>query len=145
MRVYTVHLPPLSNRDSDPVLIREGFNWAAFLFGPLWALCNRLWIATFGTALVIIIVSAPMDALDLSLIVQTIVSLAIAVLFGAHGNDWHRRGLARRGFRETGVVAARNYEEALARYLDTAPHKHSSVPRVRATPVPPPPMPIAGL
>jgi hypothetical protein len=145
MRVYTVHLPPLSNRDSDPVLIREGFNWAAFLFGPLWALADRLWIATFGMAVSVILVSALMDVLDLGLIVQAILSLVVAILFGAHGNDWHRRGLARRGFRETGVVAARNYEEALARYLDAAPHARASAPRVRATPVPPPPMPIAGL
>jgi hypothetical protein len=145
MRVYTVHLPPLSNRDSDPVLIREGFSWAAFLFGPVWAITNRLWIATFGMALFIIVLSALMDGLQIGLIVQAIVSLTVAVLFGAHGNDWNRRGLAHRGYRETGVVAARNYEEALARYLNAAPQARFSVPRVRTTPVPPPPMPIVGL
>jgi hypothetical protein len=83
------------------------------------------------------------DAIGVEDVVETVVSLAVAVLIGAHGNDWRRRGLARRGYREAGVVAARSLDEALARYLDSEPAPRGL--RLRAHPIAPPPMPIAGL
>lgn len=145
MRVYTVHLPPFSNRDRDPVLIKEGYCWTAFLFGPLWSIAHRLWLVTVGLLAFMVVMSAAMEGFALDPVTQGILSFAVTVLIGAHGNDLRRHGLARRGWRETGVIAARNYDEALARYLNTAPHERASVPRVRANPVPPPPIPIAGL
>ena len=53
MRVWTVHLPPAATeegaadrrRPPEPVLVREAFSWGAFLFGPLWLLAHRLWLA----------------------------------------------------------------------------------------------------
>jgi hypothetical protein len=39
MRVYTVHIDPLSVApDGDAVLVPEGFSWWAALFTVLWAL-----------------------------------------------------------------------------------------------------------
>ena len=147
MRVYTVHMPPLSGRNRDPILVKEGFSWPALLFGPLWTLAHRLWLETVGLIFVSIVLAGAMDAFGLDVVMQAIVSLAAAVLVGAHGPDWRRHGLARRGYREIGVIAARNLDEALARYVGGATGRDpsASVPRVRVTPVPPPPMPIAGL
>ena len=50
MRVWTVHLPPPTDRAGrpsrrSPVLVQEGFSWGAFLFGPLWLLAHRLWLS----------------------------------------------------------------------------------------------------
>jgi hypothetical protein len=143
MRVYTVHVPPFSSREPDPILIKEGFSWPALLFGPLWSLASRLWLVTVGLVVVLVALGAVLDALAVDDLVETVVSLAVAVLIGAHGNDWRRRALARRGYREAGVVAARSIDEALARYLDAEPARAPV--RVRANPVAPPPMPIAGL
>lgn len=143
MRVYTVHTPPLSSRDPDPILVKEGFCWPAFLFGPLWSLVHRLWLVTVLMLAVLIVLGAGLDALGVDDFVETVISIAIAVLIGAHANDWRRRALAKRGYREAGVVAARSVDEALARYLDGEPPRAPA--RPRAHPVPPPPMPIAGL
>ncbi len=53
MRVWTVHVPlPADDagggrrrpRRPGPVLVREGFSWGAFLFGPFWLLAHRLWL-----------------------------------------------------------------------------------------------------
>ena len=46
MRVFTVHTPPAENASAAepmPLLLAEGFCWAALLFGPLWLLAHRLW------------------------------------------------------------------------------------------------------
>ena len=49
MQVYTVHIHP---GDADPmenaILIREGFNFWAFLLSGLWALYHRLWLGFFA-------------------------------------------------------------------------------------------------
>lgn len=143
MRVYTVHVPPLSRRDHDPVLVKEGFSWPAFLFGPLWAFAHRMWLIAVALVVLVLALGLALDALGVADVVETVISFAVAVLIGAHGNDWRRRALIRRGYRDAGVVAARSLDEALARYLDAEPARPPA--RVRAMPVPPPPMPIAGL
>ncbi len=48
MHIYTVFLP--SSTSSAPgadeaVFVRQGFNWSAFLFTPLWALRRGYWLA----------------------------------------------------------------------------------------------------
>jgi hypothetical protein len=147
MRVYTVHVPPFSHREIDPVLIKEGFSWPAFLFGPLWMLIHRLWLAFVVLVVVTLILGVAADAFGLGEIPQAIVSLAIAVLVGAHGNDMRRHGLARRGYRDAGVVAARNLDEAIHRFVDAEAPVHRSAqtrPRATSVPVAPPPMPISG-
>lgn len=143
MRVYTVHAPPFSSRDPDPVLIKEGFCWPAFLFGPLWSLAHRLWFVTVAVAAFLILLGAALDALGTDDFIQFVVTVSFAMLIGAHANDWRRRTLAKLGFREAGVVAARSIDEGLARFLDAEPARAPA--RLRANPVPPPPMPIAGL
>ena len=40
MRGYTAHLKP----GRTPVLVPEGFSWAAWLFGPLWLAAHRAWV-----------------------------------------------------------------------------------------------------
>jgi hypothetical protein len=144
MRVYTVHIPPASQRQVDPALVKEGFAWPAFLFGPLWALVHRMWFVALALVALDLIASTGMDAAGLSPAIQAAISLAVAFLIGAHANDWRRRSLERRGFRDAGVVAARNVDEALARYLDAHAARVAS-PRPRATPVAPPPLPLAGV
>jgi len=147
MRVYTVHVPPFSHRESDPVLIKEGFSWPAFLFGPLWMLIHGLWLAFVALVAITLLLGVAADAFGLGEILQAIVSLAIAVLVGAHGNDMRRHVLVRRGYRDAGVVAARNMDEALHRFFDAeAPVRAAGQTRPRATSVPvaPPPMPISG-
>jgi hypothetical protein len=38
---YTAHI----RADRKLVLVKEAFSWGAFLFGPLWLLAHRAWIA----------------------------------------------------------------------------------------------------
>lgn len=123
MRVWTVHVPPeaislpraasLESRLRLPVLVPEGFAWAALLFGPLWLLRHRLWLATVIHLAMLAIIAALVPGLALLPAV-----LAVQVLLGAQAQDLRRHGLARRGFVEAQVVVERDADRALARALD---------------------------
>ncbi len=113
MRVYTAHLA----RDRAPVLVREGFSIGALVFGPLWLLAHRAWIAGVLVAAVEIAAAAALARLP----ALWPLGLAIPWLLGLFGQDLRRFGLARRGYDETAVIAARNEGEAFFRLLAARP------------------------
>jgi hypothetical protein len=124
MRVWTVHVPPPSAADADdgrhparrgPVLVREGFSWGAFLFGPFWLLLRGLWLA----ALLWLVVAAAVALLAPA--ATAAVLPALQFLLGCHARDLQRRALARRGYAQAHVVAERDEERALARLLAARP------------------------
>src|SRR5258708_20295949 len=56
MAVYTVHVPLSRDGASAPerfVFVRDGFSFAALLFGPLWMLRHRMWLVLLAYALVV--------------------------------------------------------------------------------------------
>lgn len=116
MRIYTAHL----RHGQMPRLVREGFSLGACLFGPFWLLAHRAWIAG-GIALVVL---AALWALALHWPGTTLPGVllgAYALTLGLTGRDLCRWSLARRGFSEAYVVAARNAEAAFARLLERDP------------------------
>ncbi len=124
MRVWTVHVPPPSAADADdgrrparrgPVLVREGFSWGAFLFGPFWLLLRGLWLA----ALLWLVVAAAVALLAPA--ATAAVLPALQFLLGCHARDLQRRALARRGYAQAHVVVERDEERALARLLAARP------------------------
>ena len=117
MKYWTVHLrAEHPATPTPPVLVREGFSWAACLFGPLWLLAHRAWIPAVLVIAATIIAGAlaPENA-------QPFLFLAIALLVGFSGNDCLRFSLERRGFRLMHVVAARDADGALTRLLAGRP------------------------
>lgn len=117
-RIYTVHAPAWSPAaDSDAVLVPEGFNWAAFVFGPLWALWHGMW----RTAIVLLLVSLGLSGTILlagmTEAVDMTASLAIQAAIGLWANDWRRYALSRRDFFERAVVSGRNLADAEAHYF----------------------------
>ena len=103
MRVYTAHLKPAKS----PVLLREGWTWLGFLFGPLWLLANGAWILE-GAAIVSLIALAPAPFVRPAL-------LGLAVLVGLLGRDLVRWSLHRRGYALAHVLLAPNADAALFR------------------------------
>ena len=108
MRTWTVHLKP----DAQPVLVREGWSWGAFLFGPFWLLFQRAWLPGGAVlALTLILAAAARQP------TQALLSLALGVLLGLLGRDLVRWSLQRRGYRLAHVLAERDEEGALGRLL----------------------------
>ena len=113
--------PPAGKRRRRPaspvVLVREGFAWAAFFFGVLWLLWHRLWLA----ALLYLLLAFALGALLPAGAPGAAAALALQFLLGAHANDLRRRALAHLGYRQSGVVAERDTDLALARVLAQRP------------------------
>jgi hypothetical protein len=112
VRVYTAHL-----RDhAAPVLVREGFSWGALIFGPLWLLVHRAWIAGILALCAGVLIGA-IPAREPRLLAE----LALAWALGLFGHDLWRWSLARRGYSLAHVVAAADRDAAFARLLTHRP------------------------
>jgi len=108
MKVFTSHVRP----GRDPVLVREGFSWAAFFFGFLYLALHRAWIQAALNLAAVLLIAALDRALG-----SAAPALGLAFLQGLFGRDLWRWSLAQRGFAEGPVVAAPDQDQALAKLL----------------------------
>jgi hypothetical protein len=110
--VFTSHV----RAGEAPVLVREGFSWAAFLLGALYLAVRRAWIAaglTFAAFLLTLALCRVVhDGAPL---------LGLAVLQGLLCPDLVRWNLSVRGYSAGPVVAAPDRDQALGRLLDARP------------------------
>jgi len=101
---------------AEPVLVREGFSWGAFCFGPLWLAAHRAWIpavlSLVASVLILILTTDGASAVLLG---------GLVVLLGLSGHDLRRWSLDHRGYLLAQVVAARDEAEALMRLLTRRP------------------------
>jgi hypothetical protein len=125
MRIYTVHLKrtadPLFTPDLGAQFVREGFNWAAFVFTWIWALACGLWIVAailfagdLGIALLF-------EAIDLDTKSQFWATLGWHVIVGFAAEDLRRWTLRLRGFALAEIVAAETVAAAERRFFDHHP------------------------
>ncbi len=124
MRIYTVHIVPGAGaigHEARVIFVKEGFSWPAFFFNWVWALFKGLWITALGLFLAEIVLGAAVGSLQVSAPAQSIASFTFFVLTGLFGNDLARMELARKGYREAGVVVARNLEAAEQRAFERLP------------------------
>lgn len=131
MNVYTVHLkgsPDDLATLERAVLIREGFSWAALIFGPLWLLWHRLWLAlvVWLAALTALAawnaygLPAPYAVAALLAIMHLVLGLEAAPLRGA--------GFRRRRYQTVGVVhGRRRFDAERAFFLSIKAPKSPSV------------------
>lgn len=116
MKVFTAQI----HAAEPPRLVREGWSWGAFFFGPFWLLAHRAWLAALLWAVLCSVPALlPREA-------GLVAAFAIAWLAGLVGRDLVRWSLARRGYVLAHVVVAPDHDTALARFLAT---RDDQVPR----------------
>jgi hypothetical protein len=123
MAIFAVFGPPQQDRETTAhalrfVIVRDGFSWRAFAFGPLWMLRHRMWLVLM---LYVIFVGALMTAmyfLQLSQTVQFVAVVLFAVLIGLESATLRRWTFQRRGWRDLGIVAAADANDAERRFFD---------------------------
>jgi uncharacterized protein DUF2628 len=123
MSIYTVHQPPLESgaTAAEPyrfVFVRDGFSWWAFLLTPLWMLRHCLWLALLIYLLVTAAVDAGLRALGASMFILVLAGLLISLLAGLEAGTLRRFKLARRHWRNVGVVTGDDLEDAERRFFD---------------------------
>ncbi|HWJ17412.1 MAG TPA: DUF2628 domain-containing protein [Geobacterales bacterium] len=128
MIIYTVHEPQrpgqtIEARADSIVFVKEGFTIWGFLFGPLWLLYNRLWLAFILTLVVMAGLAAALIELELRNQAPAIVDLLASLIIGFEGNNILRWGLQRKGYALLGSVVGRSRLECERRFFDAwLPH-----------------------
>ncbi|MEO9188800.1 MAG: DUF2628 domain-containing protein [Acetobacteraceae bacterium] len=112
MRIWTAHVRP----NAAPVLIREGWSWGAFLFGPLWLLARGALIPA-ALALAVAVLAGVLTGGT----ARVVLEFGIAFLLGFSGRDLVRWHLGLRGYRIAHVLAAHDPDVALSRLLAARP------------------------
>jgi hypothetical protein len=123
MAVYTVHEPPLKRDQTAPdperfVFVRDGFAFWAFLLAPLWMLRHRMWLVFIAYMVVVIALQIGLRALGASPVVMVLVSLLIAWLVGLEAATLRRFTLARRRWKNVGIVVGDDREAVERRFFD---------------------------
>ena len=116
MPVYTVHAPEPNNsgiRAADRfAFVRDGFHFRAFLFGPLWLVWHRLWLALVGWIIVVTALDLALRRAGVGSAATFAVDLLVALLMGFEAASLQRWTLSWRKWRQLDIVVADNAEAA---------------------------------
>jgi hypothetical protein len=119
MPVYTVHAPVADSGEADRfVFVRDGFSFWALVFGPLWLVRHRLWLALVGYIAITVGVTVALSLLHASAGTRFTVTLLIALLMGFEAASLRRWTWSRRKWRQLDVVVADDEEAAERRFFD---------------------------
>lgn len=123
MRVFTVHEPPLGKTDTapDPVrfmFVRDGFSFWAMLLGPVWMLWHRMWLVLIGYLVIMVALFFALRAAGATGNVIFWVDALVALLIGFEAATLRRFTLARRRYRQVGLVVGDDIEAAEQRFFD---------------------------
>jgi len=133
MKVYTVHTHP---GDADPmenaILIREGFNFWAFLLSGLWALYHRLWLGFIGLVVVSLLCTFAVELFDGGPAMDFALALVTGIGFGLIANDLRRRKLAASGWKMVDIVAGHDETDAEHRCFERSKNSRLRVPHSAA-------------
>jgi hypothetical protein len=107
------------NAEGNVIPVREGFNWAAFLFGGLWALMKDLFVATMAwfAAVLVLFVASWWISRDAKIYLYGMLPLALVfgAYYGRRGNAWLCRKLEAHGYKLVRQIEAPNAALAAAR------------------------------
>ena len=142
MAIFTVYVPDeapdLVTRADRTAFIREGFNIWAFLFGVLFLLRHRLWIAAAVWIAAVLALVATVVVFHPPVLPCVALAVLMRLFLGVEGNDLRRWGLERRGFRVVDLVSGAERDDAELIFFSRQPPKQPEPkPVQRWTKVPP--------
>jgi hypothetical protein len=123
-----VYEPPLKAHESAPdperfIFVRDGFSFWAFLLAPWWMLRHRLWLALVCYVILAVALSVALRLIGTSAAVAIIAGALFSLLVGFEAATLRRFGLARRGWRNVGIVVGDDVESAERRFFDAWANK----------------------
>jgi hypothetical protein len=122
MPVYTVHAPIANHAGIAATgrfaFVRDGFHFWAAVFGPVWLVWHRLWLALIGWVIVAIAIDVGMARLGAGGTAIFLADVLIALLMGFEASSIRRWTLSRRNWRQLDIVVAGNEEKAERRFFD---------------------------
>lgn len=120
-KIFNAYEKPEAPEPTDRVvLLREGFAYWAFVFGPLWLLAKRQWLLLFAFMVIALTIRIGGAAIDLPIQSTMIIEIFLHLMLGYHANDLLAWRLKRKGYRFAGVIAAESPMHAQRRYYEFA-------------------------
>ncbi|WP_157014434.1 DUF2628 domain-containing protein [Mesorhizobium xinjiangense] len=118
MASYVVMEPPggQDSADKGVVLVRDGFAWLGFFLPFLWLLWHRLWLEA-AIALALALGLGILSEFGSFIVVTPVLSLLVSLYVGLEGPALRLAGMARRGWRQAGVVEADSHADADVRHI----------------------------
>ena len=116
MAIFTVHVPPNvpdpTKRADRTVFVREGFSVPAFVFGPLFFLYRRLWVAALAWCVAAVLLGFLAHLLQLPRSSGTLLFVLLALITGLESGTARRAALERRGYILAALLTALTRDEA---------------------------------
>jgi hypothetical protein len=131
MPVYTVHAPGAGGTDLRStdrfVFVRDGFHFWAALFGPLWLVAHRLWLALIGWIIVVIALELVLRQLGAGSAAILFANIIVALLMGFEVASLERWTLSQNRWRQLDVVVADDEEAAERRFFERWARKQDGI------------------
>src|SRR5262249_53005969 len=90
----------------------------ALVFGPLWLIWNRLWLALIGWIVMVAALDGALSALGAGRTAIWFANLIVALLLGFEAPTLQRWTLSRRNWRQLDIVVADDEDGAERRFFD---------------------------
>jgi hypothetical protein len=121
---FTVHEPPNPPADRVEraerlVFVKDGFSFAALLFGPLWLLFNRMWAALLAYLVVALALGTLLELLKVPSVWASLTGIALNLIVALEADSIRRWTLGRRGWQLIGSVVGRSTAECERRFFET--------------------------
>lgn len=136
---YTVHEmphPPVDRVDRAEALrfIKDGFEFSAFVFAPLWLLAQKLWLGVLGYLVAAAAIVLANEYAFLPDSAALVLMIGLHLIVGLEGDALARLDLERRGWTTLGSVNGLSRLECERRFLETwLPAQPIFAPRHAAT------------
>lgn len=123
MITVTVHEPPLPpsdrlDRAERLAFVKDGYNWVAAAWPPLWMIGQKLWWALAAYLAVVAGISLGLAAGGVSPATVGLLFVALHLLIGLEADSIVRWSLDRSGWQIVGIVVGRNLAECERRFFD---------------------------
>ena len=105
MKTYSIlQRPDTAGSDPDYEVVRNGFNWWAFLFPPFWLLLSRQWLGFAAFVAASTMLGLATALLSLTPGLDVVLTFLLSFIVGAEAQNWRRWRLEapRRVKRSTG-------------------------------------------
>jgi len=122
MPAYTVHAPTPNGADlratDNFAFVRDGFHFWAMVFGPIWLLWHRLWLALLGWLILFAAFQAGLVSLGLGRGSIFFADVILALLMGLEASSLRRWTLSRGKWRQIDVVVGDDRDAAERRFFE---------------------------
>lgn len=123
MQTYTIHAPPVDNRNfseqaADYVFLKEGYAYWAALFGPFWLLARKLWLEALIYFVALGLIQAILQYFGLNEYGATLLYFMVSIIFALFAYDVERWHYARKDYVMISLVNGKSRVDCEAKFFN---------------------------